>query len=282
MLGESDRRTFLKLGGATGAAALLNTGMAGRVEAFAQFAQNLDSQLGNNPADVVSDSGVVLNSSFLMYHEMSYPKLKSDILSLIRRGQQPISPDTAVNVLNGVTEIPPGLQTFMVTCDDSLASQYDSVLRATEEIANETGWFVPVTFCAITKLDDPTIPIEELPDNTPMYNDGRHRYLTLGQVINLIQAGHILANHTVDHAVLPNLPDGARNAEVEVAEQRINTIYDIAQVARPAKIIAYPLGRYTGELSYIDQLGFDLGLSTIPTTRHTTQTRLYAGRIKMS
>jgi len=223
-----------------------------------------------------------LRSSFLIYHEMSYLPFKRNLLNLIREGQQPISPDTAVNVINGSQTIPDGLPTFMVTCDDSLLSQYDSILRATEEVANETGFFVPVTFCAIMKLNNPTAPITELPDDTPMYNDGVHRYLTLRHVINLIKAGHLLANHTVNHAILPNLSEGARNAEVEIAEQRINTIYQMAGVLRPVKIIAYPQGRYQGQLGYIGQQGFDLGLSTLSAKIHTSETRLYAGRVRMS
>lgn len=265
---EFGRRILFKLGAAL-AAELLFPREVKRVKASAQFASNLDSE-------------IVLDSSFLMYHEMSYLKLKSDIMGLIGRGYQPISPDTVVNILNGVTEVSPGLKTFMVTCDDSLASQYYSILRAIPEIQLETGYFVPVTICAITKLDDPDVPVEQLSFDTPMYNDSVHRYLTLGQIIDLIQAGHIIGNHTVNHAVLPNLEEGNRNVEVEGAEQRIDTIYRMAQVKRPARIFAYPLGRYMGELSYIEQLGFDLALSTISTTIHTPQTRLYAGRIKMS
>jgi len=217
-----------------------------------------------------------------MYHEMSYLKFKADLLGYLRKGYQPISPDTAVNVLKGETEIPDGLQTFMVTCDDSLASQYTPILRVTREIEDETGWFIPVTICSITKLNEPKVPIDELPLNTPMYNDGVHDYLNLGQMIELIQAGHVVANHTVDHANLPALSVGARNSEVEIAEQRIDTIYDMAGVKRPVKILAYPNGIYIGELDYIDQLGIDMALSEVSSTIHTPQNRLFTGRIKMS
>ncbi len=260
-----ERRLFLRIAGSAGVGACIAAAIPKPAKAYLE---SLDNS--------------TLFSSFLMYHEMSYPSFKRDLMNLIRSGQQPISPDTAVNVLNGQQSIPDNLQTFMPTCDDSLFSQYDSIMKATEEVANETGFFVPVTFCAIMKLDNPTGPVTELSDNTPMYNDRVHRYLTLRQVINLIQAGHILANHTVNHALLPYLSENARNAEVEIAEQRIDAIYQMADVTRPVKILAYPEGRYLGQLDYTEQLGFDLALSTISTTFHTQETRFYAGRIKKS
>lgn len=263
---DPGRRVFLRVMGTVGLGLAINALAPKPVGAFLEA-----------PAEPPT-----LRSSILMYHEMSYLPFKRNLLNLIREGQQPISPDTAVSVINGLRAIPDNLQTFMVTCDDSLLSQYDSILRATEEVADETGFFVPVTLCAIMKLNNPAVPVTELPDSTPMYNDDVHQYLTLRHVINLIKAGHILANHTVNHAILPNLSVGARNAEVEIAEERIEAIYQMAGVARPVKIIAYPLGRYQGQMDYIRQQGFDLGLSTLSVKLHTPETRLFAGRTRMT
>ncbi|MDO8573236.1 MAG: polysaccharide deacetylase family protein [Candidatus Daviesbacteria bacterium] len=226
------------------------------------------------------DEVPVLNSSFLIYHELDYRTLKQNLLTRLINDEQPVSPETVVNVLNGLTKIPEGLKTFMVTCDDGLASQYGAVLRATSEIEKETGWFIPVTFFIMTKFDEPQVPIEEVPESSPTYNDGRHSYLTLGQGITILQERHILANHTVDHARLNTLPEGQRNSEIATGEDRLDIIYTRAGIARTVRMLAYPEGRYSGQLEFVQQSGFDLAFSTERTTVHTSNTRFHLGSVR--
>lgn len=268
---EFPRRTFIKFVGLTVGEIVLS-----------KFGSK--STQANTPAEVSTQTlpPASLTSTFLMYHEMDYSHFKQDLLRLIAEGQQPISPQTAISVISGLTTLPPNLRTFIVSCDDSLASQYEPILKATEEIKKETGLFVPVIICAITKLNDPAGPVNELPLDTPLYNDHFHNYLNLSQSIDLIQAGHIFGNHTVNHGRLPTLEEGARNGEIETAEERIEAIYQMAKVDRPLKIFAYPEGAYTNQLAYIAQLNFDLAFSTEPNIVHTPYTKLHAGRIKMS
>lgn len=100
-----------------------------------------------------------------------------------------------------------------------------------------------------------------------------------GQIIDLITRGHRVENHTVNHANLPTLPTGARNAEVEVGEERITALWRIAGMERKNKLFAYPYGRYQGQTEYIESLGYNLAFSTIRRERHASQDRYTLGRI---
>lgn len=225
----------------------------------------------------LAETGPRFESTFLMYHELSAARLQRDLLHLIGRGYQPISLETVVGFLNGELGVPRGLATFHVTCDDGLESQFNAVLKAVGQIQTQTGLFVPVTFFAITKFEDPKGPVEEIPEDTPSYNDRVHRYMTKGQLIRLIKAGHRVENHTVNHPDLSRLSEGSRNAEVEIGEQRIEALWRLAGVPRNYRAFAFPYGCYQGQTGYIGGL-YDVAFATIPTTVHSAATRYSLGR----
>jgi len=272
------RRSLLRIGVGFALKGVLSSPSVKTVEAAADHLSNFDSK--PTSSSLIAEDPSFLDSSFLIYHKVDYRTFKQNLLIRLNNGEQPISPQTALDVLDGQTTIPRGLKTFMVTCDDGLASQYGSVLRATQEIERETGWFIPVTFFIMTKFNDPRVPMSDVSENTPTYNDGEHDYLTLGQVMTILQERHILANHTVDHAILlSTLPEGVRNSEVETGEDRLDVIYDRAGVKRSMKMLAYPVGSYAGQLGFVEQAGFDLAFSTERTTFHTSNTRFHLGRV---
>lgn len=247
-----------------------------------EFLKLMGAFLAGIPMNRIMPEGLVrreprFESTVLMYHELSAARLKRDLLYLTRRGYQPISLETLIGLLNGETKIPPGQRTFHVTCDDGLASQFNPVFQAMGDIQGETGLFVPVTFFVITKFEDPRGPIEEVPDDTPSYSDRVHRYMTKGQLIHLIQAGYRIENHTVNHPDLTRLSQGARNAEVEIGEQRIEALWRLAGVPRKHRAFAYPYGRYRDQTEYIRNL-YDVAFSTIATTTHSLSTRYILGR----
>lgn len=229
----------------------------------------------------VQAADIELQSTFLMYHQMSALQLKVDLLSYIRQGYQPISLETLIGYFNQEVEIPLGLPTFLVTCDDGLASQYKAVMSAVDDVRRQTEWFVPVNFFVLTKFDDPRGPLEEVPDDTPSYSDGVHQYMTKGQLIELIQAGYRVENHTVNHPDLTRLDVNNRNADVEGGEARIKTLWKLAGRERKYRAFAYPYGRYQGQEDYIGGL-YDVAFSTMNTVSHSQQTRWRLGRARRS
>lgn len=224
----------------------------------------------------------MLNSSFLLYHEVSYYHLKNTLLGLIGQGYQPISLETLIRCLDSKQKVPQGLPTFLVTFDDGRLSQYEQGLKALEEVENETGWFVPSLFFVMTKFEDLPLPIEAIPEETPCYNDGIHQYLTKGQLIELIKRGHWVDNHTVNHPNLlnPNLSELARNADIIEGQRRIQTLWKIAGRKKTYEAFAYPFGQFRGLEDLIKSTGYHVAFSTQPTTEHSVLTRYSLGRVR--
>ena len=118
-----------------------------------------------------------------------------------------------------------------------------------DEIIKKTGVFVPLNLFVITKFDDPKGPIANISDETPTYSDGVNRFLTKGQVVQMLKEGHIVHNHTVNHdRNLPQQPETIWRGEIETAEMRIKALYDLAGVPRQVKAFAYPYGRVSSPL----------------------------------
>lgn len=169
-----------------------------------------------------------LATSVFTYHEVSAAKMTSDVVSLIRRGYQPLSLDTFVLALKGEIEIPPGLPTFLVTCDDGLLTQYTQGLQAVDNIERQTGYFVPLTLFTMTRFEG--FPIsEDLPDEIPSFNDGRHRYMNKGQLVDMLRRGHYLQNHTADHMSVTQLSGERLRDQIEVSEGKIDALWELAE-----------------------------------------------------
>ena len=223
---------------------------------------------------------ITIQSTFLRYHEISFLKLKTDLLNLINQGYQPISLETLIGTLDDKITIPQGLSTFFVTFDDGLASQYEQGAKALEEVEKETGWFIPVTLFAMTKFENLPLPIEEIPEETPSYNDRAHRYLTKRQLIEMIKKGHRVENHTVNHADLRRLSDGARNAEMIEGKNRIRALWKLAGREKKYSAFAYPYGIFEGQVEYVKNLNYDVAFSNLPTISHSSLNRYFLGRIR--
>lgn len=271
---DPERRKFLFGAGITAALAAAHIS----IRPAEALSVPVKSSFEEMPA--VASAEPIFTSSFLVNHEINPVIFKRQIISRIRAGEQPISSETAVNAINDPSIIPPGLKTFWVTADDGLATQkvIPGVLR---EIEDETGWSVPVLLGIMTQFGHPTDPIEQIPLNTPTYIEGnnKHSYLTLGEVIDLMQSGIEFADHTPDHAILSKLSIGDRNAQLVVGEERLDKIYEMAGIPRKKRILVFPNGDYSGQLEVVESLEFDLALSTERTTAHPRSTKFHSGRI---
>lgn len=269
MLEKIDRRKFLKLAVVAGA------GLA----VFGWGASGASAE----EAEVVVSPPTSLDVEILMYHEVGSKKLTADLLQRIRGGAQPISAETFVQAFSGNIALPPQQRFFFVTLDDGRLSQYRAVLDATQTVLGSEGVFVPATFFAITKFDDPRGPIEEISGNTPSYRDGKNSYMSRDQLVELIRLDHWVDNHTVNHPDLSILGIGARSSELEIGRQRINSLWNLAEKEKPWQLFAYPYGSFNDSiLSDINSLGYSLAFSTRPITNHLVSQRLYLGRLGIS
>lgn len=220
-----------------------------------------------------------LESTFLMYHQMSAAGLKRDLLNYINRGFEPIGLERLVDHLNGNVMIPPDQPTFMVTCDDGLASQYPAVTEAVYEVLNETGYFVPVIFFVMTKFNDLPLPMKDIPGDTPLYNDHVNWYMTKDEIIKLIQMGFRPEAHTPNHGYLPDLKEDDQRAEIVDGEKHIRDIYELAGVKKKYSALAYPRGGYNYQIVDLVSQIYDVAFSTNPTTFHSSSARYILGRI---
>lgn len=218
----------------------------------------------------------------LLYHEVSLNRMVSDVIRLIRREDQPISLDTFIGALNGDIDIHPNLGTFLITCDDGFVSQYNQGLDAIDIIQRETGWFVPLTLFAMMRFEGLPYPLSELPDDIPSFWDGdpRHHYMNKGQLIEMLRLGHYVENHTVDHKNLTSLTLEQRRDQVELAEGRVDELWQLANRQRLYRSFAYPYGNYQGQEEYVADAGFDAAFSTIGTTVHRSSQRYRLGRVR--
>ena len=134
------------------------------------------------------------------------------------------------------------------------------------------------------KFNDPDVPIEDVPDDTPSYVDGSKTnvFLTKGNIFELADNDVSPYNHTARHGDLPTLSIGARNAEVEIGGDRINVFRRILGLKPKYDIFAYPFGHYLRQMEYIQDLGYAAALSTEQTNIHTSATTFHDGRIRKS
>lgn len=148
-------------------------------------------------------------------------------------------------------EIPPGLPTFLVTCDDGLLTQYTQGLQAVDNIERQTGYFVPLTLFTMTRFEG--LPItEDLPDETPSFNDDRHRYMNKGQLLDMLRRGHYLQNHTADHMSVTQLSGDRLSDQIEVSEGKIDALWELAERERTVRAFAYPNGRFVGRQALLN------------------------------
>jgi peptidoglycan/xylan/chitin deacetylase (PgdA/CDA1 family) len=225
-------------------------------------------------------SAPAVEVTILLYHDATATQVAQDLLGRIRAGAQPISLETLVGALDGRIALPPGLPVFHVTCDDGLASQYRAGIDAVEQVRRSAGWFVPLTYFVMTGGADGVERMADLPGDAPLYADGVHRYLTRDQAVDLVRRGHHVASHTLHHARLPALSVGARNAEVEVGEQRVEALWQLAGRERPVRAFAYPFGQSSGQTVYVQRLGYDLAFGTSAVTVHPPAMRYTLGRLR--
>ncbi len=233
-------------------------------------------------AALFKEQEVAFNSSVLTYHQVTAARMTSDIVGLVRQGYQPLSLDTFISALNGDVTIPANLKTFLVTCDDGLASQYSQGLAAIDVIEKQTGWFVPLTLFSLMRFEGLPLSMNEIPDTTPCFNDRVHRYMNKAQLVEMLQQGHYVENHTIDHMDLTRLSPGQRSAEVELGEARVDELWETAGRERTCRAFAYPYGRSRGLADYIDSVGYDVAFTTVASTVQKSSQRYSLGRLSRS
>ncbi|MFH0937265.1 MAG: polysaccharide deacetylase family protein, partial [Candidatus Daviesbacteria bacterium] len=196
-----------------------------------------------------------LEATFLYYHDISYLKLKLDLLNLMRQWYQPISIGTLIGHFKGEQPIPKNQPVFLLTLDDGKKSQYEAVLRATEEVEKETKWFIPANFFIMTNFNEtPTSEIPYISGNTPSYDS---KSLSRDEIVDLLKQRHEVYNHTINHSKLTTLDVGKRNDEVENGEKRVDVLWDLAGRKKQYKVLAYPYGLYNGQLiQYLQDLKY--------------------------
>src|SRR3989344_1049849 len=261
-----DRRNFLKASGTAAGMAVFNPIKIGRF---------------------LEKSAELIPPTIVMYHEVTYEFVRNDFVSRLQKGEIPISPETYIGILNGEIELPKGVTTFMPTADDGRLSQYDSFRRAVDYVQRERGIFIPVTFFVLTMfnklIDEKNMSMEDIPDDTPCFNDGVNNYMAKVQIIQLIKDGHTIGNHGVNHWFWPSKTELNRNIDIDQGDERIQQLYDIAGVKRNCKLIAYPFGGVTtGILNRVSEQGYDCGFITDPQEIDASLKRFAISRTRLS
>jgi peptidoglycan/xylan/chitin deacetylase (PgdA/CDA1 family) len=212
----------------------------------------------------------------LNYHGVSANSMVNDALARIRGGLVPISLDEFVEGINGEREMPNG-GTFMVTCDDGYRSQFTEGRRAVDTVAQRTGVFTPLTCFIMPRFMGKPVD-ENLDGDTPSFNDGVHSYMTLEQILTMISEGHSIQNHTADHIPVTAISGDRLSQQLEVAEEKIDAIWNLAEVERKYRAIAYPNGAYVGREQVIEEKGFDVAFTTVKSVVHSSTNRFTQGR----
>lgn len=280
--GGWSRRDFLKSVGAVGASGIIpfpkDFSPGPPVPGF--IPQIPPETTGTVATQKIEAREVSFNSSVLYYHEVTKSRITSDITSFLRNGYQPISIDDFVQTLDGDKEIPP--KTFMVTFDDSRLSQFTEGLPAIDAIQRQIpGLIIPVTFFAIVgfanrDFDAGKYALSELPDDLPAFYDGGNKYMNKAQLIQVLQWGHSLQNHTIDHPYLTRISYDDMVNEIRWGESRVNEIYKAAGVKRTVRTMAYPYGSNSiRERDVVASLGYDAAFATTSGTRQNSTTERF-------
>ena len=230
---------------------------------------------------------VSFTSSVLYYHEVTRGRITSDIIDLIKRGFQPLSLDAFIRTLNGDVDISSD-PTFIVTFDDSRLSQYTQGLPAIDAIEKQMGIIIPVTFFGIVGfsnvdgIDYGPNTIDKIPDETTAFYDGAvNKYMNKAQLIQVLEWGHSIQNHTINHPYLTRVSSGDLINEIRWGESRVDELWKAAGRKRSVRAFAYPYGAFRRrEQDYLASFGYDVAFSTMPTTSHTTAQRFRLGRLR--
>lgn len=203
-------------------------------------------------------------------------------MGLIRRGLQPISIDDFVQILNGDKDVPSD-PTFMVTFDDSRLSQYTEGLPAIDAIQRQMGIIIPVTFFSIVGfsnvngIDHGPNTIDKIPDETTAFYDGPvNKYMNKAQLIQVLQWGHSIQNHTINRPWLTKISAEDMTNEVKWGESRVNELWKAAGRKRGVKVIAYPYGSNgLRERELVASFGYDAAFATTARTKQNSTTERF-------
>ena len=106
---------------------------------------------------------------------------------------------------------------------------------------------------------------------------GWSRYMTWAQIQALDRAGFNMADHTVDHLALADLPAARALWEMRQAKQTLE-----AQLGHPVLDLAYPYGSFNSTVAtQARQLGFECAVSTLPGTAHQAQELMELARLRV-
>jgi peptidoglycan/xylan/chitin deacetylase (PgdA/CDA1 family) len=106
---------------------------------------------------------------------------------------------------------------------------------------------------------------------------GRGSYLTWPQIEALDRAGFTMADHTVDHRPLADLPAARALWEMRQARQTLE-----GQLGHPVIDLAYPFGSFSPTVAaQAGQLGFECAVSTLPGTAHRPQELMELARLRV-
>lgn len=142
---------------------------------------------------------------------------------LIRRGFAPVGVEHVVDGRRGL---------FHVTFDDAYRN-IDPIIR---ELARRG---VPTTVFACTSFSEGgPIPVAELRERI-RGNETDASTLTWDELRSLADAGVEVGSHTVSHAHLTQLTDGALRHELRASKKHLES-----ELERPCRFLAYPYGEH--------------------------------------
>lgn len=214
------------------------------------------------------------NSEILTFHEVpSVDFIKRALSGYLNRNIQFLSIIDIARHFRG-EETLPSTGTALITLDDGLASQLNAI-----QAQKELGVQLPLLFAVIANFNgekmDNTAPSE------PSYSDGNHTYLSRQQLQEIVGMGYDLANHTYNHARLPEQTSEGLRDQLDFCRQKIDWIYE--SVGRGGQFwhrtVVFPEGRYNQRvIDEVARQGSVVAFSTEDSSYHSVATQYHLGR----
>lgn len=217
------------------------------------------------------------NVTTLTFHDIkSSSQIEDELYPLLNEGMTPISVHTICQAFQGEIDLSRSDTSLLVTLDDGLKSQLKAI-DAIREIEQGLGITIPLLFAVITKFaprDDNTNP------DIPSFDDKVHEYLTRGDILDILKSPQYdLANHTLNHARLSDLPDDEVRGELSISQRRINSLYAEAGRSDCPNVLVYPEGAYNQSvINTLKQYKIPLAFSTEPDSGYSLSTKYHLGR----
>jgi peptidoglycan/xylan/chitin deacetylase (PgdA/CDA1 family) len=174
-------------------------------------------------------------------------------------GWQTVTTAQLAEALYSGTCLPP--KTFVVTFDDGWESQY--IAAQTLERYGYVGSYFPTVGRIFT------------PEGEPPFR----RHYDLSQAQDLIDRGHLVGSHTMNHKSLSSGTTAKYDAQIAAAQQWLN---DNGLGHDPLTFV-YPYGSYSAAaIAYLDNYGYKMAFTTEAGRTHSTDNPLASPRVRVS